>query len=633
MQSQEKQNLFMASISHELRTPLTSILGYGELLQDTSLDKKQQEYLGRMLHSSKYLLSLVGDFLDIVKFEKNDISLDNKEVCLHTILTECADIIKTNLHKDTILKTDIPFLEYSIVADSRRIKQVILNILSNAVKFTKKGEIHFYVKGVEDMGSSVKIRVNIEDSGIGMSTEMQKALFNPFITADSTQGFGLGLFISKEIIKLMDGDISIVSHEREGSQFSVTFVARKGNQKELSKKLYGKKLLLISNDDTLQEHIDDLIKTFNTIFEYESPNRDVSDTLNDIFINARSYNVILFDMNEIEYDVTNMISTLRVINPSIFCIALLNNNRVMNTSSFDSIINTPITARDLIFQIEEFFVKTSNKNSSVINFSNLRVLVVEDVEMNRKYIKEMLSISFSISCDTAQNGQEAVEKAREKEYDIIFMDIRMPVMNGYDATKQIRAFNKDILIICMSADVYERDIKAAKESGMDAFIEKPLDKDELKQCFLNYMNGGIKNIDHKLSRIKKNKEILENSSVEKEQQNIEDMRTTSYNHLIKVFDDEIVKGLLGKAIESIDLYIEEIGVNTVKKDSNALANNFHALKGVLVNLGLNDEANIASKIQNLFRENHWSKAIEKKEKFMKIMIDFSLELKNERGDN
>lgn len=631
MQSQERQNLFMASISHELRTPLTSILGYGELLADTSLDKKQQEYLSRMLHSSKYLLSLVGDFLDIVKFEKNDISLDNKEVCLHTVLTECADVIKANLHKDTILKSNIPFLEYSIIADSRRIKQVILNILSNAVKFTQKGTINFYVKEFVDMDDRVKVIVNIEDSGVGMSKEMQKALFNPFVTTDSTQGFGLGLFISKEIIKLMDGDISISSKENEGSIFSVSFIVKKGNQKELSKKLYGKKILMICDDDKLKENMNDLIRTFNTKFEYQSPHRDVSDTLNDIFKNARSYDIILFDMNDIKYDVTNMISTLRVIHPTIYCLALLNSNKVINVTSFDSIIKTPISARDLIFQIEEFCVNTTNKNSSVINFSDLRVLVVEDVEMNRNYIKEMLSISFAISCDTAKDGQDGVEKAKAKKYDIIFMDIRMPVMNGYEATKQIREFDKDILIICMSADVYERDIKAAKESGMDAFIEKPLDKDELKQCFLNYMNGGVKNIDYKLSRIKKNKEILENSSLEKEQQNIEDMRLTAEDRLGKVFDKDIVKGLLGKAIESIDLYIEEIKLHTKQKNSQALANNFHALKGVLVNLGLNDEANMASTIQNLFRENHWDSAIEKKEKFMKTMIDFSVELKKDRG--
>lgn len=631
MQSQERQNLFMASISHELRTPLTSILGYGELLADTSLDKKQQEYLSRMLHSSKYLLSLVGDFLDIVKFEKNDISLDNKEVCLHTVLTECADVIKANLHKDTILKSNIPFLEYSIIADSRRIKQVILNILSNAVKFTQKGTINFYVKEFVDMDDRVKVIVNIEDSGVGMSKEMQKALFNPFVTTDSTQGFGLGLFISKEIIKLMDGDISISSKENEGSIFSVSFIVKKGNQKELSKKLYGKKILMICDDEKLKENMNDLIRTFNTKFEYQSPHRDVSDTLNDIFKNARSYDIILFDMNDIKYDVTNMISTLRVIHPTIYCLALLNSNKVINVTSFDSIIKTPISARDLIFQIEEFCVNTTNKNSSVINFSDLRVLVVEDVEMNRNYIKEMLSISFAISCDTAKDGQDGVEKAKAKKYDIIFMDIRMPVMNGYEATKQIREFDKDILIICMSADVYERDIKAAKESGMDAFIEKPLDKDELKQCFLNYMNGGVKNIDYKLSRIKKNKEILENSSLEKEQQNIEDMRLTAEDRLGKVFDKDIVKGLLGKAIESIDLYIEEIKLHTKQKNSQALANNFHALKGVLVNLGLNDEANMASNLQNLFRENHWDSAIEKKEKFMKTMIDFSVELKKDRG--
>jgi signal transduction histidine kinase len=198
-QIQEEQNLFMASISHELRTPLTSILGYGELLENTNLDYKQEEYLSRMLHSSKYLLSLVGDFLDIVKIKKNDIKLDQKEIRLHTILTECVDVIKANLHKNVSFEVDIPFLDYTILADDRRIKQVMLNFLSNAAKFTQSGVIKFYVKDIVEIDENVKITVNIEDTGAGMSKEVQQALFDPFVTGDSTQGFGLGLFIVRGV--------------------------------------------------------------------------------------------------------------------------------------------------------------------------------------------------------------------------------------------------------------------------------------------------------------------------------------------------------------------------------------------------------------------------------------------------
>ena len=168
MTVEQEQNLFMASISHELRTPLTSILGYGELLEDTVLDSKQQEYLDRMLHSSKYLLSLVGDFLDIVKIKNNDIALEEKEVRLHSLLTECADVIKTTLHKNVKLEVDIPFLSHTILVDDRRLKQVMLNLLSNASKFTQSGTIKFYVKDVKYEDEQTRLTVNVEDTGIGM---------------------------------------------------------------------------------------------------------------------------------------------------------------------------------------------------------------------------------------------------------------------------------------------------------------------------------------------------------------------------------------------------------------------------------------------------------------------------------
>jgi len=627
MTVEQEQNLFMASISHELRTPLTSILGYGELLEDTTLDSKQQEYLDRMLHSSKYLLSLVGDFLDIVKIKNNDIALEEKEVRLHSLLTECSDVIKTTLHKNVKLEVDIPFLSHTILVDDRRLKQVMLNLLSNASKFTKTGTIKFYVKDVKYEDEQTKITVNIEDSGIGMSKEIQNALFDPFMTGDSTQGFGLGLFISQEIIKMMDGEISVTSKEGSGSIFSVTFTVKKAKDKKFSKALMGKNILMLSDKVEYTQDFSNQLMGFDATLQYYSSSQDITNTLRNILSNANEYDMAIFDMSNMSCSVSDIIATLRMLHPSLQCIALLDKQNIVCQPNFDKIINLPIDTKELIFELEELSATGKNNDKSIIDFSHLNVLVVEDVEMSRDYIKEMFMVSFSLSCDTAVNGKEAVEKVKNNSYDHIFMDVRMPVMNGYEATREIRKLNKDIPIICMSADVYEKDIKAAIDSGMNYFIEKPLDTDEVKQSFLDFMGTGLKDTGLKVEANIKNKS---NELVQKQvESNSLDLKRKAYAHLAKNFGDEVVEKLLKTATKSIEQYVNNIKHNAIDKDLNKLTDDFHAIKGLLANLGLKDEAKIAGEIQDSFKSGAFEKERPKKQNFLKDMTNFLNELQKD----
>jgi len=631
MSIQQEQNLFMASISHELRTPLTSILGYGELLENTKLDSKQQEYLDRMLHSSKYLLSLVGDFLDIVKLKNNDISLEEKEVRLHTVLTECADVIKTTLHKNVSLEVDITFLSHTILVDDRRLKQVMLNLLSNASKFTQTGTIKFYVKDIVYGNEQTRVTVNIEDTGMGMSEEIQKALFDPFVTGDSTQGFGLGLFISQEIIKMMDGNISVTSKEGSGSTFSVSFVVKKAHDKEFSKALMGKNILMLSDKIEYTQNFSKQLMSFDAKLQYYSSSQNITNTLRNILSNASEYDIAIFDMSNMSCSVSDIIATLRMLHPSLHCIALLDRYNVVDVPIFDKVIQLPIDTRELIFELEELSAMEKNNDKSIIDFSHLNVLVVEDVEMSRDYIKEMFSVSFSINCDTAINGKEAVEKVQNNSYDLIFMDVRMPIMNGYEATKEIRKLNKDVPIICMSADVYEEDKQAAKDSGMDSFIEKPLDKDEVKQSFLNLMGTRAKNAELKSqSHIKiKSKTKTPELIQEPVESNSLTLKRRAYTHLAENFDDEIVTKLLKTATQSIEEYINSIEHNAIEKDMKKLTNDFHAIKGLLANLGLTEEAKTAGEIQDIFKLGVFEKARPIKQNFIKSMISFLDELQKD----
>ena len=627
MSIENEQNLFMASISHELRTPLTSILGYGELLENTNLDSKQQEYLSRMLHSSKYLLSLVGDFLDIVKLKNSDISLDKKEVRLHTVLIECADVIKASLQKDVAFEVDIPFLSHTILADDRRIKQVMLNLLSNAAKFTPSGTIKFYVKDMIYGDEQTRITVNIEDTGMGMSEEIQKALFDPFVTGDSTQGFGLGLFISQEIIKLMDGEISVSSQEGEGSIFSVSFIVKKAQDKKFSKVLSGRNILMLSDESEYSQEFSTLLANFDANVKHYSSSQNITNTLRNIFSNASEYDIAIFDMSNMSCAVSDIISTLKMIHPAIKCIALFDKHTSVSVSKFDKIINLPIDTKNLMYELEELSAMERSKDNSILDFSHLNVLIVEDVEMSRDYIKEMFSVSFSIDCDTAVNGKEAVEKAKNKSYDVIFMDVRMPVMNGYKATKEIRNFNKKVPIICMSADIYEKDIQAAKDSGMDSFIEKPLNKDEVKQSFLNLTGTGVKDTGLKVHASIKNKgnEWTETST---EHAPLE-LKRKAYDHLSKNFNNEVVTKLLQTATESIEKYINNIKQNVIEQDMKELVEDFHAIKGLLINLGLKEEAKTASELQDSCTLGNLQKVRPIKQNFLKNMTSFLNELQKD----
>ncbi len=624
---QDKHNLFMASISHELRTPLTSILGYGELLDNTNLDSRQQEYLDRMLNSSKYLLSLVGDFLDIVKIENDDIHLDVKEVRIHTLLSECADVIKSSLSKEVEFEVAIPFLNYTILADDRRIKQVVLNLLSNAAKFTKKGKIKFYVSDIIETEEGVKIAVNVEDTGKGMSREMQRALFDPFVSGDSTQGFGLGLFISKELVRLMDGEISVVSKEGEGSTFTASFTVVKAQEKVLSKALSGKNILFLSADPLENEFsrgVKSRLSGYGAIFRNYHAEESISSTLKKIFTNSIEWDIAIFDTRTLSCAIEDLITTLKMMHPSIKCVAIKDKHEDLPTSSFDKLINAPFDEAHLVYELEELSAEEKRVENSAIDFSHLKVLVVEDVEMSREYIKEMLLISFAIDCDTAVNGEDGVAQAKETKYDVIFMDIRMPVMNGYDASREIRKFDEKVSIICLSADAQEQVITDALGSGMNAFIEKPLEKDAVKNTLLQIDGEAAEHIDLTVKMVPSLKSDRMPASAENYDPAV--FKKEVYDHLSKNFDDEIIKTLLQSASASIKMYVTNIKVNMIEKDTSALADDFHAIKGVLANLGLKVCAESAGKIQHKLQDGDFRGVTEAKKEFLKKMNQFLVEM-------
>ena len=589
--SNEKR--FIASVSHELRTPLTAILGYAELLDDTALNNKQKRYLDSMRQSSDHLLSLVSDLLDVAKIGDNRIELSPREMDLDDILTDCATLIRSRIQKDVDFIVDIPMLEYKVLGDDKRIKQIFINLLSNAAKFTNKGAIRFYLKGLEELDDNkIQLRINVDDTGNGIPKEVEKTLFDPFQSTDKTQGTGLGLYISQEISRMMDGEIIVESEQGVGSSFQVTLILERSSSKEIGKALKDANVMMFSGGSTFVEKLTKEFVNLRVNFQnHDVIKGDISSSLIQMVASGRFYDIAIFDIDVFKNQTANIAGTLKTINSHIKLIALVGEDNDKNLSEFDLVINKPVSYQRFIKHTEEVYAQELFDDNEVKDYSSLDILIVEDVELNREYEKEMLDNFFSITCDTAENGAIAVEKAKKKSYDAILMDMRMPVMNGLEATRKIREFDTSTPIICMSANVYKEDKLAAEESGMNDFIEKPLERSDIESKLLKVLRHEFR--EESETNIQKEVEEVKTVSLESGKE----MKMLALKHLKHNFNDIVAQKLFSKATVSLERYVNQVEQSMREKDKEALVEDFHALKGVLSNIGVKELANLAGELQ------------------------------------
>ena len=624
-ESLSNEKRFIASVSHELRTPLTAILGYSELLDDTALNNKQKRYLHNIVQSSEHLLALISDLLDVAKLEDNRIELSLKEFDLDDLLNECATVIQSKIDHEVDFNIDIPLLDYPIISDNKRLKQIFLNLLSNAAKFTKKGSIHFYVKTLEELeDNKLQVIINVDDTGDGIPSEVEETLFQPFQSTDKTQGTGLGLYISQQLAYLMNGDISVESKSGIGTSFSVKIIVERAKKKEMGKELKGANVMMFAQKDEFVSKITKECMGYAVNFQnYCLENSDMTSALVQMVVSGRFYDIAVFDMDIFKNHTAHIAGTLKAINPEIKLIALISEDNERHYTEFDKIISKPIPYQRFMKEIESIYAENLFPEQESLDYSKLDILIVEDAELNREYEKEMLNNFFSISCDTAVNGKEAVEKAKAHQYDAILMDMRMPIMDGLDATRAIRQFDTKIPIICMSANVYKEDKMAAEESGMNDFIEKPLSKADIESKLVKLLNNEfiskeveaiipapierkpivtevikiapqkVKSISHNIAHTSMSTEIKAETASGLA------MKTIAFKHLQNNFNEEISTRLYGKALESIEEYIKRVDSNFRAKNTKELLEDFHVIKGVCANIGLSTLANNAGKLQKI----------------------------------
>ena len=511
------KSTFLSNMSHDIRTPMNAVIGFTTLAV-SNIDNKEKvrDYLGKILSSSNHLLSLINDVLDMSRIESGKIHLEETEVSLSDMLHDLKTIISGHIYaKQLELYMDaMDVTNEDVYCDKTRLNQVLLNLLSNAVKFTPAGgtvsvRIRQYPGTVK--GSEL-YEIRVKDNGIGMSQEFVQKIFSPFerertSTVSRTQGTGLGMAITKNIVDMMGGTIEVQTEQGKGTEFIIRLPLRiqpENHRIEKIAELEGLKALVVDDDFNTCDSVTKMLVKVGMRSEWTLSGKEAvlrarqSMELGDAF-HAYIIDWRLPDMNGIE--VTRQIRSLGDDTPIIILTAydwsdIEVEARAAGVNAFCA---KPLFMSDIR---ETLMTAIGQKQTGAENcilpetgsdFRGRCILLVEDNELNREIAEEILK-QYGFLVDIAENGAVAVEKVKNSApgtYDLVLMDIQMPVMNGYEATEQIRALEDPALakirILAMTANAFDEDRKKALKCGMDGFMSKPIVMEELIRELQNNM--------------------------------------------------------------------------------------------------------------------------------------------------
>ena len=507
---------FLSNMSHDIRTPMNAIVGL-TAIAGANIESQDRvvECLGKITKSSRHLLGLINEVLDMARIESGRMSLAEEDFSLPELVDNLLTLTKPAIdeHKHQ-LEVHIEHIEHEAVCgDSLRIQQVFVNLMSNAVKYTPDGgNITFTIKekpnGFSELGC---YEFSIEDNGIGMTPEFQKIMFEPFSRADDhrttkVQGTGLGMAIARNIVNLMNGDIQVESAPNKGTKITVTvYLKLQENEKEQEKELLDLPVLVVDDDKTCCESTVATLQEIGIAGEWVLTGKEAVERCAARHKTGRDYFAVILDWKMPQMD---GIATARRIRECVgedVTIIILTSfdfseiEEEARAAGVNAFMAKPLFRSRLTATLRQFTSGKKEKNArnyledfAKKNYAGKRILLVEDNELNREIATEIIGMT-GVTIDIAENGKIAVEKvmeAPEKWYDLIFMDIQMPIMNGYEATAAIRALagsRGKVPIIAMTANAFAEDVQLAKNTGMNEHIAKPLDLNKLNDVLKQWL--------------------------------------------------------------------------------------------------------------------------------------------------
>ncbi|MDR1250793.1 MAG: response regulator, partial [Treponema sp.] len=505
---------FLANMSHEIRTPMNAIIGMTAIAKASGEPEKKDYCLEKIENASTHLLGVINDILDMSKIEANKFDLSYSEFNFEKMLVRTTNVVEFKVEEkrqNFFINCDEDVPDF-IVCDEQRLSQVITNLLSNAIKFTpNEGNITMNVRKADEKDRLCTIQVEVRDTGIGISDEQKSQLFNSFVQADSSisrrfGGTGLGLAISKRIVEMMDGRIWVESELGKGSVFKFYFQAERGQgvKKTVAKRsalnLEALQALVVDDSEDLREYFLSMAKKIGFRCDAAEGGEAAAKLLEE----GRHYDIFFVDwrmpgINGAEFTRTirNTVGDKAIV-IMISAVEWARIKEEAKSSGVNGFIPKPLFPSLIVDCLNQYLshpgdlhIGEETEAKADLSLEGKRVLLAEDVEINREIVIALLE-PYGLAINCAENGVEAVREFEERpfDYDIIFMDVHMPEMDGYEATRRIRGLDmpraKEIPIIAMTANVFAEDVEKCKAVGMNDHVGKPLDLEQVLAALVKY---------------------------------------------------------------------------------------------------------------------------------------------------